>query len=235
MKAWAVMGALVFGAPFPAVAAPLVPDFFVRSGPSETVVAPFSEASGVSTLNQYSGFVEIISSGVGNSQGLNLNDTFYLLDPLEVPTGVYEMDLGTNEVSFSGLDPNTIVLYMEFVEDIGFVAAPFRPPYSTDNVYHFVIAVPDSTPTPLTFGVSDGLYHDNGGQFVVEVFQLQTIPEPRAAILLALGLLGLGARRYPHGSVANQKRHLRYWLARPWRSSLRFCMFRTWSSGPSRA
>jgi PEP-CTERM motif len=170
----------------------MISDHFVRTGPSEMIVAPFTSPS-TSSVNTYGGFVEVIVSGVGNSLGTLLNDAFY-----GVPSGTlydpqfYQLNIGWDAAPlfpFVG-QPRNAVNFIVFDEGVDFVTPPYRPPYDPVNhTYHFAISVPFDA-GHLAFGVSDGAFSDNGGQYNIQIWQL-AVPEPSTIMLLAIGTLGL--------------------------------------------
>ena len=63
--------------PLLANASTLISSDFQRSGAFEQVIAPFIDDNGVQTVNQYSGYVEVVVSGLGNSLSSATNDAFY--------------------------------------------------------------------------------------------------------------------------------------------------------------
>lgn len=177
-----------------AEAATSIPDVYSRTGPSETLVVPFTNP-GVATAFAYSGSVEVIVSGTGYSAGSAINDAFY-----GVPSGVfynaqyYQLNLGwtgANLVPFVG-EARNANNFITFIEGVGAVAPTATPSYSPDHVYRFVVQVPLAS-GPLQFGVSDGNFGDNGGEYRIQVFQLQPVPEPETYAMMMAGLAALGA------------------------------------------
>ncbi len=163
---------------------------YYRSGASETIIAPFTAPS-TSTVNNYFGQVEIIVDGAGWSNGDRINDAFYQVPSGAANRGYYRLNLSWDGANLLPLVNNrNINIFTSFIEDQGAVTSGTAPAYNANHVYHFVVDVPTS-PTRLQFGVSDGLFFDNGGQFRIQAFQLAPIPEPEtwALMLAGLGLL----------------------------------------------
>ena len=73
------------------------------------------------------------------------------------------------------------------------MSAGTAPAYDVSHTYHFVVNTP-ALASALQFGVSDGNFRDNGGEYRIEVYQLSVgaVPEPTtyALMLGGLGLLG---------------------------------------------
>ena len=173
---------------------------YTRTGPSETLTAPFTAVNGTPTVNSYSRFVEVIVSGTGFSLGNSINDAFYF-----VPSGTqldpqyYQMNIGVPGNPFvpNAGEDNNISRFIVFVDGVGPVTPEYYPAYNATNTYHFVIDM-GNTPGQLFFGVSDGVYSDNGGQYSVQVFQVvPNVPEPISLVVFG-GLVvggGLVARK----------------------------------------
>jgi hypothetical protein len=170
---------------------------FNRISPSEFLTAPFTDPS-TSTVNNYGDFVEVLVSGTGFSLGPDINDAFY-----GVPAGVpydsqfYQLNIGWDGFGlapFSG-ELHNIDNFITFIEGVGPAGPPATPAYDgVNHTYHFVVSVP-AIAGHLVFGVSDGNFGDNGGQYNIQVFQVQPIPEPSTFALLGLGTLSLVAFR----------------------------------------
>lgn len=181
-----------------AQAANAIGDVYIRVGPSDSLTALFTEPS-TSTANAYAGAVEVIVGGTGYSGGNAINDAFYdVLTGLPMDPQWYQLNLGWNGadlIPYAG-EPRNIDNFISFIDGVGAVPAQTLPAYAPDHRYHFVVNVPVAA-GPLQFGVSDGNYSDNGGQYDIEVYQLQLVPEPQTlvTILVGLGLLGGALRR----------------------------------------
>jgi hypothetical protein len=165
---------------------------YTQSGPSENLVALFTASGGTSTTNNYSGFVEVIVSGTGNSFADFINDAFYFVPDGSQANTFYQLNVGTSGLPFAGGAANNASNFIVFDDGVGPVTSPYVPAYDpVNNTYHFVLFVGASN-TPLTFGVSDGNYADNGGQYNIQVFQLvENTPEPISCIVFG-GLLAGG-------------------------------------------
>lgn len=190
---------------------------YFRSGVSDVgLIASFgpSESSvwGV-TKSEYSGLVEINVSGVGQSLGAYVNDAFYLTDLGFHDNLYYQLaaDLAPitgspgNPTNFLQLAKNLIVYDFATGQSTNPIYIPAKDPSSS---YRFVIDLSLTASGldfgKLYFGVSDGYYSDNAGQYSIDVYQLTTapIPEPSTYALFAVGLclLTLVSRRKKGGS-----------------------------------
>ena len=171
-----------------------IADSFTRVGASESLIAPFTAIS-TSTINSYSNSVEVIVDGTGASNASALNDAFY-----GVPSGVpysasfYQLNVGWSGANLTaGIgEPRNIDNFITFIESVGAVSSGTKPAYNAiDNSYRFVIDVPASA-GQLSFGVSDGVFADNSGNYNIQVFQLQagaatSVPEPFTTIGTIIG------------------------------------------------
>lgn len=176
-----------------APASTVILDNYTRTGTTDSIVAPFVSPS-TATTNTYSGFVEVLVSGTGWSLFNLLNDAFH-----GVPGGApydpqyYQLNIGWSTapvVPFSG-EARNINNFMAFVEGIGAVGAGYTPAYDASHTYHFVVNTGLVTASQLQFGVSDGNFGDNGGQYNISVWQLRegaaNVPESPAPY----GVIGL--------------------------------------------
>jgi hypothetical protein len=182
------------------LASVLIQDNFLRTGQNESLTAPLTQFGGVTTTQKWSGLIEVILSGeaVENPPtGLHV-DPFWAFSP-----GNPDIVQGTGHrfrISFTGCAASfecgapDIVLFMRFVDGVGFVSPPnvstLDPiplstvipilqsivPYTTSHTYRFVIDI-GSTPQFLTLGDGDGGVSDNSGQFNIQLFSVvQGVP-----------------------------------------------------------
>ena len=117
-------------------------------------------------------------SGTGNSSGTNFNDAFYVFYPPDYTpysdSAYYQLNIGwvgNRLVPFLGGIDN-IRNFIIFIEGVGQVSPPAVPAFSDSCSYDFVVNVPANA-GQLAFGVADGTYSDNGGQYNISVFQLE--------------------------------------------------------------
>ena len=97
----------------------LIADNFVRVGPDEVVAAPFTAPS-TSTVNAYSGLVEIIASGTGFSLFDILNDAFYgVSSTTPLDSQYYQLNIGWTSAPLAPLsgEPRNIDNFIVFIED----------------------------------------------------------------------------------------------------------------------
>ena len=177
----------------------LIADNFVRVGPDEVVAAPFASPS-TSTVNAYSGLVEIIASGTGFSLFSILNDAFYGVSsgsPLD--TQYYQLNIGWTTAPLAPLsgEPRNIDNFIVFIEGIGPTTPTARPAFDAGNTYHFVVDTALLLPEMLQFGVSDGNFGDNGGSYSIEVHQVraEAVPEPGTMALIVMAVAAMGSVR----------------------------------------
>ena len=180
--------------------AALISDNFIRTGTSEQLVAPFTSEGGVQSVNAYFGFVEVIVSGVGNALSITTNDAFYGVSrngsgdfgcvnvgvPIKdscsslIPT--YQLGIGSENSPFTISGSNDAEKFITFIDSVGFVQSGTAPAYdSSAHTYHFVIdtsLLNISSGSLLTFGVTDDYYLDNGGEYLIDLYQVQAVPIP---------------------------------------------------------
>ena len=191
----------------PAQAATSISDRYVRTSSGESLSAFFQDADGTTTEGRYSGLVEVIVSGVGQSFGTRYTDAFYYVSSgpgftAGMPTGAgfYELALTADGSAPLNSTGSRIAPHIVFVEGMGEVSGKL-PAYSDDHVYRFVVdlaAFNDGKAGHLTFGVNDGRYNDNSGRFDITLFQLRNaVPEPAtwAMMIAGFGLVGAAMRR----------------------------------------
>lgn len=176
---WFVVAALVAASVAPVAASTVILDEYTRVGPSENLTAPFTSPS-TATASSYSGYVEVLVTGTGYSLFTLLNDAFYgVPGGLPLDAQYYQLNLGWTTaplVPFSGEGRN-IDNFIVFVEGVGAVSPGTTPPFNGASSYHFVVNTGLLAGQQLQFGVSDGNFGDNGGQYNIKVWQL----EPGAA------------------------------------------------------
>jgi hypothetical protein len=96
--------------------------------------------------------------------------------------------------------------FIVFLEGVGAVSPGTRPAFNVASTYHFVVNTGLLAGQNLQFGVSDGNFSDNGGQYNIKVWQLEpggstTVPEypaPYLGIGMALVLAGSWWRKSRH-------------------------------------
>jgi PEP-CTERM motif len=182
-------------------AATTIASAYTRTSGPENVVAPFTLPAGTSTTRNYTGAVEVFVTGSGFSLGSLTNNAF---GPFG--TGFYSLGLGTSLEPLSGGRPDlTIGRFINFIDGVGAVPFGTTPAYNPANDYRFVVDL-GSLSTPLSFGVLDGFYSDNGGSFNVTLWSLRAganngVPEPATWLMMLFGFALIG------GSMRHRSRH----------------------------
>ena len=150
---------------------------------SESLTASFLTADGGVTVGGYDNQVRVTVSGVGQSLGSDFNDAFYVYDPgpPSHDPNYYQLTFGTS--ALVGFDPA-----QDAVNDI----VGGLPAYNPDHIYSFILNTGATTPTALHFGVGDGNFSDNSGEYWITVTQLG-VPEPATWAIMLAGFGGLGA------------------------------------------
>jgi len=172
-------------------------------GTTESLTAPFNNASGTATTNPYSGYVLLTVSGTGQTDAANYSDAFYFVSgafaagtPLSGYYGYYELDItqGVSLALNTTDDASNLIVYDGATSSA--VSPGYRPAYQASNSYTFAIntaLISGGGGNHLYFGVDDGVYTDNTGSFNVTVTQLtaeSSVPEPASLILTGFALLG---------------------------------------------
>lgn len=186
---------------FPAQAATSIASAYTRISPGENIVAPFTAPTGVSTTRSYTGPVEVRVSGTGFSLGSTINDAFYLT---ATQTGLagnfYHLGIGIpGQMLAPGDNTRGAERFITFIDGVGAVAPGAIPAYASDNTYRFVADFGAGFRF-LNFGVLDGNFADNGGQYNITLWQLSrggAVPEPGtwAMMLIGFGAVGFAVRR----------------------------------------
>lgn len=195
------LAVLVAVATTPALAATTISSAYTRISPAENIVAPFTAPTGVSTTRTYTGPVEVRVSGTGFSLGSTINDAFYLTASQSSLAGnFYHLGIGIPGQPLAPGNPTRgAERFITFIEGVGAVSPGSIPAYAADNTYRFVADF-GSGFRLLNFGVLDGNFSDNGGQYNITLWQLArggAVPEPAtwAMMLIGFGAAGVAIRR----------------------------------------
>jgi len=187
---------------------------YVASGPQELMTADFTTPDGGVSANSYSGLVELVVSGTGQSYSENFNDAFYVyyINGGPIPStdfpGRFQLTFSTTtllavdqaqipQISNISQVPQAAANYIVYDVDAGLdVSAPYLPLSRNDHTYNFVLDV-GTLASQLHFGVSDDIFTDNSGAYSITLKQLarSSIPEPGTLALLGLGLAGIYYQR----------------------------------------
>lgn len=186
-------GAMLAAAP--AHAGTTIASEFIRTSSLEAITAPFTLSTGTSSTGMYTGFVEVHVTGTGFSLGSAINDAFYFAGGGNTGS-FYKMGIGTSANTLAASDTTTYAAqYIRFIDGVGYVPSGTAPAYDANNSYKFVIDL-GALNTKLSFGVLDGQFSDNGGQFNISLWKLRqggAVPEPGTWLLLIAGFGAVGA------------------------------------------
>ena len=145
---------------------------------AETITVPFTQPDGGVTTGLYQGTVKVRVSGTGFSLGNIINDAFYLLPGFNHDGSFYQLTFGTS--TLVGLTPAQ--------NAVNFIPGGLPAPQA-NSIYNFLLATGTNTPTQLHFGVGDGVFSDNGGEFTVTI---SAVPEPAAWAMMITGFMLVG-------------------------------------------
>ena len=184
---------------------------YVRSGNSELGInATFgggavntAPLANTSTSLTYSGLVEFVVRGTGQSLGARFNDAFYVFTggPVVNDPNYYQLAIDTATIQGSPGSPtpgNQLARQLiVFDVDAGIETTPaYVPTYQASHVYNFVIDVTRTAAwggaaSALNFTVANGIYADNSGAFNIDVYQLAqaAVPAPGTLALLLGGVI----------------------------------------------
>ncbi len=190
---------------------------YVRAGSMETLTAPLGgpgqpTAEHVSTASSasYSGYVEVVVSGTGQSLGPQFGDAFYVfkdglgrpITPFNDPD-FYQLAIDTAPIRGGPESPTPrtqlareLIVY-DYASGAG-KTPPFVPAYRPDHRYRFVIDVSrtdawSGADSELHFTVANGIYVDNSGAFHIELYPLME-RIPGEAVLLQAAPSASGSR-----------------------------------------
>ena len=192
--------ALTFALAGPVIAGPTIGGIeYYESGLPEAVTAVFTTAEGGSTTGTYSDLVRLTVSGTGESMATQLNDAFWVFtdrahNPIAPMTYGNYYQLAVRTQPLLPLQPAYEARHFIVYDlDAGTEVTPtYVPTYRSDHVYSFVIDLGTSVPSNLHFGVSNGDFSDNSGEYNIEVAQLSVIPAPGAILLGSIGVALVG-------------------------------------------
>jgi PEP-CTERM motif len=186
---------------FPAQAATAIAGAYTRISAAENITALFTASTGTSSINKYTGPVEVLVSGTGFSAGSLINDAFYFVPAGTDPGPAYKMGIGTStEPLVPVATARNASRLINFVDGVGAVSFGTAPAYAANNTYRFVADI-GSLSSLLSFGVIDGNFGDNGGQYNITLWQLApgvaAVPEAGTWMMMIVGFgaVGFATRR----------------------------------------
>jgi hypothetical protein len=163
---------------------------YVALGAPETLTVSFLMSDAAVTRTNYSGFVELIVSGSGESRFTQLNDAFYVYTDAAhnaiVPfndTDFWQLALDSAPLTSPTQPICDAKRHIVFDLDAGHqVNPPYTCAYRLDHVYDFVINADQlasgGRSNPIRFGVCDQIFSDNAGAYTILVQQLGVmVPE----------------------------------------------------------
>ena len=158
---------------------------------AETVSVSFTQPDGGVSTGLYYGQVALRVEGTGYSNGPNYNDAFYYVGGGRDVT-FYQLNFGLNPlVGFNGANAGAVAAQNADNFIVGGL-----PAFQASHIYNFVLNTGAVSPSQLHFGVSDGIFKDNGGGFRITINQLGgAVPEPATWATMLIAALAWWARR----------------------------------------
>ncbi|BDI32342.1 hypothetical protein CCAX7_43930 [Capsulimonas corticalis] len=156
--------------------------------PQENLTATFTQPDGGVTNKAYSGYVLLDVKGVGQSYGTDYNDAFYLYTGQFAGSPANGHDFGNYQLAF---DSQPLVIFNTSRNAANFIVGAL-PPYNPLHDYQFILNTGLSIPEQLHFGVSDGGFSDNTGEYQINVKQLKPVPEASQGAVFGVGAFVLG-------------------------------------------
>jgi PEP-CTERM motif len=176
---------------------------YTGTGTSEALTATADQPDGGITTQSYSGYVDVVVSGIGTASGITPSDPFYLLSNPPSHSSTYTLAFGTSPLTGWPTGSPSASNAIVYDVDAGMqVTAPYFPAYRSDHTYDVVLNTGTSIPSLLHFGIEDGNYADNSGAYTIKVTQLVAaaiVPEPSSLALAGIAsLLVISYARHRH-------------------------------------
>lgn len=185
----------------PAQAATTIAGAYTRISPAQNIIAQFTSPTGATAATSFTGPVEVLVSGTGFSAGSTINDAFYFTENQQSLAGnFYHLGMSKTGGTFNTPATKSVEQFITFIDGVGAVAAGTIPAYAASNSYNFVIDAGAGF-SLLSFGVLDGNFGDNGGQYNITLWQLapsvSAVPESATWMMMIVGFgaIGVTARR----------------------------------------